>query len=348
MMESTTALKPPKRRHPLIAVIGINDWTETTDYLMAYGILRRAGLCDVVALATQPGPVRLFPALKVQPDATIADFDARHPDGADYVIVPAMSRDDDPLVLDWITRQKTTGAVIIGICEGVKVVAETGLLDSRRATTHWYSVKEMLKKHPSIHYIPNRRWVIDEGVATTTGITASMPMMLTLIEAIGGRDKAQGVANQIGVAIWDANHDSAAFKVTPRFALTVVTNTLCVWKHDRLRLELRPDLDEVSLALVADAWSRTYRSRVLSYAETPGAVQTRNGIRVIPDGIGTSSPNQQLPAIGERPAQALDQTLDTIARRYGLHTAHVVAVQLEYPWPTPAQVAISTAPASCP
>ena len=52
-----TALKPPKRRRPLIAIVGINDATEVTDYLMPYGVLRRSGVADVVLLATQPGPV---------------------------------------------------------------------------------------------------------------------------------------------------------------------------------------------------------------------------------------------------------------------------------------------------
>ena len=58
-----TALKPPKRQRPLIAIVGINDATEVTDYLMPYGILRRADVADVVALATEPGSVTLYPAL---------------------------------------------------------------------------------------------------------------------------------------------------------------------------------------------------------------------------------------------------------------------------------------------
>ena len=65
-------LKPPKRQRPLIAIVGINDATEATDYLMPYGILRRADIADVVALATEAGPVRLFNALRVEPRATIA------------------------------------------------------------------------------------------------------------------------------------------------------------------------------------------------------------------------------------------------------------------------------------
>ena len=69
-------------------------------------------------------------------------------------------------------------------------------------------------------------WLLIEGVATTTGITASMPMALTLIEAIAGRDKAQAVGRDLGLRSWDARHVSAAFKFTRPFALTAIGNTL--------------------------------------------------------------------------------------------------------------------------
>jgi hypothetical protein len=100
------ALKPPKRERPIIAIVGANEGTETTDYLMPYGLLKRSGVAEVFALSTKPGPVSLYPVFKVDPRATIADFDAKHPDGADYVIVPAMKRTDDPAVLTWIKAQR--------------------------------------------------------------------------------------------------------------------------------------------------------------------------------------------------------------------------------------------------
>jgi hypothetical protein len=94
------------------------------------------------------------------------------------------------------------------------------------------------------------------GVATTTAITASMPMALTLIEAIAGRDKAQAMSRDLGLMSWDARHVSAAFSFTRPFALTAIGNTLTFWSHELLGIEVTPGLDEVSLALVADAWSR--------------------------------------------------------------------------------------------
>jgi len=327
------ALKPPKRQRPLIAIIGINDATETTDYLMPYGILTRADVADVVTLATAPGPMTLFPALKVEPQATIAEFDARHPDGADYVIVPAMSRDDDPEALQWIRNQSGKGAIVIGVCVGAKVVGDAGLLDGKRATTHWYSVKELRGKHPSMRYVEDRRLVVDDGVATTTGITASMPMSLTLIEAIAGRDKARAIGREIGLPEWDARHESDEFKFTRPFALTAIGNTAAFWSHEQLGIELKPGMDEVSLALVTDAWSRTYRSRAVSFARTAGPQQSRNGIRILPDVIATNWPaTRLLPGIDNaKPAEALDSALGGIAARYGTRTTDFVAMQLEYP-----------------
>ncbi len=314
---------------------GINDATETTDYLVPTGILRRADIADVVLLATGPGPVQLFPALRVEPDATIAEFDAEHREGADYVIVPAMSRDDDPAVLAWLQDQSRKGAMIIGVCAGAKVVGAAGLLDGRRATTHWYYLDEMLKRSPTIDYVADRRMVADDRIATTTGISASMPMMLTLIEAIAGRAKAETVARDLGVETWDMRHASAAFSLTRPFATTVLANRMAFWSREELGMPLAAGIDEVSLAIVADAWSRTYRSNAVTFVASPSAVITANGIRVLPDRNSPDWPEERrVPTFSDqRPADALDYTLDTIADRYGERTTNVVAMQLEYPRP---------------
>jgi transcriptional regulator GlxA family with amidase domain len=326
------ALKPPKRQRPLIAILGANAGTETTDYLMPYGILKRADVADVFLVATAAGPVNLYPVLKVDAQATTAGFDAQHPDGADYVIVPAMQHPDDPAVLKWIKAQHEKGATVIAVCVGALVVANTGLLDGRRATTHWYYVDEMLKQHPSIQYVPNRRLVVDRGVATTTGISASMPISLTLIEAIAGHEKAAAVAEELGARRWSARHNSAVYKFTRPFALTAMGNRLAFWDHEDLGLALTPGVDEVALALVADAWSRTFRSRAITFAATTNAVETRNGVRIYPEKAAAEWPAALLlEPIGSEPAaDALDEALRQITVRYGIGTARFVAMQLEY------------------
>ncbi|MFT4099564.1 MAG: DJ-1/PfpI family protein [Burkholderiaceae bacterium] len=361
------ALRPPKRQRPLVAVVGINDATETTDYLVTTGILRRADVADVVMLSSGPGPVRLYPAFTVEADATIEDFDARHPDGADYVIVPAMSRDDDPVVMAWLQAQARKGATLVGVCAGAKVLGAAGLLDGRRATTHWYFLKALLERHPSITWVPDRRMVVDVGapdvtltdaadagvahpdvgtrtragvagtVVTTTGITASMPTMLVLVEAIAGRSVAEELAGEIGAARWDARHASDAFRLTRPFATTVLANVLgnalALRGRETVGIELRPGSDEAALALTADAWSRTYRSKVVAFAASDATIVTRGGVRIRPDEVASEPParRHRLRVDGQRPVQALDQALLAIGARYGPDTADVVAMQLEYP-----------------
>jgi hypothetical protein len=92
--------------------------------------------------------------------------------------------------------------LIIGVCAGAKIVGEAGLLDGTRATPHWYYVEELRKDHHSIRYVPGQRVVVNRGVATTTGITASIPIALTVIEAIAGREKAEAVWPEIE---WELN-----------------------------------------------------------------------------------------------------------------------------------------------
>lgn len=329
------ALRPVKRERPLVAVIGINAATETNDYLMPYGILRRADVADVMALATGPGPVQLYPALSVEPDATIAEFDAQFPEGADYVVVPAMEPNDDPVALAWLRAQADKGAIVVGVCAGAVVVGNAGLLDGKKATTHWYYRDRLHAASPTAEYVPDRRFVVDGRVVTTTGITASLPTMLTLIEAIAGRDKAQEVAEGLGLASWDARHASAAFRFNRPFALTVLSNAAAFWNREEFGITLKPGIDEVALAMVADSWSRTYRSRAITIADGPGAVETLSGLRILPDEVASGwLVERKIADFGnQRPVEALDHTLQAIAMRYGAGTANVVAMQLEYPRP---------------
>ncbi len=244
-----------------------------------------------------------------------------------------MDPHDDPDALGWIRRQAEKGATIVSVCAGATVVGAAGLLDGRRATTHWYFLKQLRDETSTVRYVADRRLVVDDAVATTTGITASMPMMLTLIEAIAGRSKAEAVARDLGVKQWDARHASEAFKLTRPFATTVLANVMAFWSREELGIRLEPGMDEVSLALVADAWSRTYRSNATSYAGSPDAVVTMTGIRVVPDRAGLDWPQGlRVSTFPDRkPADALDLVLDAITARYGDSTTGVVAMQLEYP-----------------
>jgi hypothetical protein len=85
--------------------------------------------------------------------------------------------------------------------------------------------------------------------------------------------------------------------------------------------------------LVADAWSRTYRSQAVTFSGSTSAITTANGVRVLPDRADDHWPEDRRVSTfsGQRLTDALDKTLHIITDRYGEPMTNVVAMQLEYP-----------------
>lgn len=325
------AMLPAKRRRPLIAVVGDNAGTETTDYIIPYAVLAESGAADVVALGTDAGPLKLRPALTIMPHATIAAFDAKHTMGADYVILPALTDRDNPEVTAWVRSQAAKGATIIAVCAGTLTASAAGLLKDRAATGHWYDIKKLQADNPGMRWVRDRRYVADRGVVTTTGVTASLPVSLALVEAIAGRDRAAAVAARFGVTSWDARHDSDAYRLDRSAFLQALGNRIFFWNRERLGVPVGQGAEEVALAFTADAWARTYRSEALTVA--PGPVTTLRGLTLLPDRRARSADLDMLPPFAPGAgAKALPQALAGIAERYGDTTASFVALQLEDHW----------------
>lgn len=325
--QTLAALKPPKRARPVVAVIGANGGTETTDYLVPYGVLKRSGIADVFALGTMSGPVKLMPALTVVPDITAAAFVQRYPDGADYVVVPALHDPTDAAVRDFIRAQAARGATIVSVCDGTLVMANAGLLDGHKATGHWFKIDSVAEARPTMRRVRDRRYVADRGIVTTTGVSASVPVSLALVEAIGGRERATALAQEIGARGWSAEHDSGAFHLI-RDDIWMILGNLMVGLFDRDTVAVRiADGDDViAAAFMADSYGRTFRTRAVVSGAAP--IRTAEGLVILPD-AGGATPDVVVDLPESQPARALDVALAGIQARYGDATAAFVRVQLE-------------------
>jgi putative intracellular protease/amidase len=337
------ALRPPKRDRPVIAILTLNEGTEITDLLVPYGVLSRANIAHVIVVAERATPVPLHPfsalgrgpeLLRIEPQGTTRMFDERYPEGADYVVVPAMEPRNDRRVIDWLLAQRKKGAKVFSVCAGSLTLAAAGLLDGRRATTHWAYIGDLQRAHPTMKWVPNRRYVADDGISTSTGITASMPATVALVEAIAGRPKAEQLARELGLASWDARHRSSDFQLTWEHRKTFLRNWLSFWRHETVGLPVSEGVDEIALALTADAYSRTALSTVVTVAGGRETVRSRHGLVLRPNvSSHAAAVDRMLPSPrAEAPALTLDRELANIAARFGGPTADIVALATEYPW----------------
>lgn len=324
------------RSRPIIAIVGENDGTVLSDYVIPYGVLSQSGVADVVSVATQPGPLKLSP-LQITPDNTVVEFDRHYPDGADYVFVPAVMKRDDPTLLAWITTQAGKGATMISICNGSMVLANAGLTRGHFATGHWSTYQQRVDKFPETHWLKNMRYVVDGKIVSSAGITAAIPTSLALVEAIGGTELADALAKNLGVSYRGTQHNSDAFHLTWGDGLSAFTSFVFHATQD-VGVPVADGVDEIALALTAEAYSATLRSHVYTIAKSDAPVKTRGGLVLVVDRVVGQGKRLDwiLPEWDATPsAQTLDKALNDIAVRYGSSAARFVVLETEYSWPGP-------------
>ncbi|XDD50077.1 DJ-1/PfpI family protein [Leptospira sp. WS92.C1] len=321
------------RKRPVIAVIGENKYTELSDFVVPYGVLTRAKIADVYALSTDAGTMQMYPALQIQIQTALSDFDRSFPEGADYVIVPAVHNSENPKLIGWIQKQSSKGAIIVGICDGVWLVANAGLLKGKRATGHWYSLNKLEEQFEDTKWIRNKHYVSDKKIVTTTGVTASIPVSLALIESIAGKEKANSIAKEFGVDYWGTEHKSSDFKFESKHIWIAAKNLLSFWSYEDIGILASPEIDEVTLALVADSYSRTYRTNVFTISNSDRPIYTKGGLILLPEKYlsGKDVPKIILENIDTMTAlPALNNALSQISSLYGEATSAFVALQIEY------------------
>jgi transcriptional regulator GlxA family with amidase domain len=153
-------------------------------------------LFNTVIIAEEDRIITCHGGLRVNPHATIEN----HPP-LDILVVPGgqgtrRERHNQHL-LDWIARQDQLTNLTTSVCTGAFLLAETGLLNNHRATTHWNSVEWMRNTYPNIEMLAVAR-VVDEGhIITSAGISAGIDMSLHMVSRLYGMDVARWTARRM-------------------------------------------------------------------------------------------------------------------------------------------------------
>ena len=99
--------------------------------------------------------------------------------------------------LDFLREASKASRRTASICTGALVLAEAGLLDGRRATTHWCIAREMQRRYPKVRVDEDRIFINDGGCWTSAGMTACIDLCLALVEADHGAELSRQIARQM-------------------------------------------------------------------------------------------------------------------------------------------------------
>ncbi len=148
-------------------------------------------------VTTDGAPVRSSSGITIVPDGDLASV--RGP--IDVLLVVGgegtPSAMADTRLLAWLRRAATRSGRVASVCSGAFVLAEAGLLDGRRATTHWSVCDQLARRYPTVEVDPDPIYVRDGDVWTSAGVTAGMDLALAIVEDDLGRDVALSIARRL-------------------------------------------------------------------------------------------------------------------------------------------------------
>lgn len=99
--------------------------------------------------------------------------------------------------LSFVRRLASRGVRIASVCSGAYVLAEAGLLEGRRATTHWRRTEDFMSRYPNVKLEPDKIFTRDGEVWTSAGITAGIDLTLAMVASDHGDKVAQSTARQL-------------------------------------------------------------------------------------------------------------------------------------------------------
>jgi transcriptional regulator GlxA family with amidase domain len=179
---------------PLEVFDGANRWCTHRGDGPRYDI-RTASLGGVT--------VRTSSGLRLAPDRDLREVGVLGPPegGPELLIVPGGegSRRPAPELVGWLRTHGPSVKRLVSVCTGAFLLAETGLLDGRKVTTHWAYCDALAARFPRIIVDPDPIFVRDGHVATSAGVTAGIDLALALVEEDLGRPAALDIARQLVV-----------------------------------------------------------------------------------------------------------------------------------------------------
>ena len=152
----------------------------------------------LTVISAVKGPIVSSSGLRIFPDAVMGvdrlpAFDTLLVAGAPHFadMIP------DPSLLDWLRRETKRARRFGSVCSGALILAAAGLLDGRRATTHWAVAHRMAELFPKVKLEIDAIHVRDGALRTAAGVTAGLDLALALVEEDLGREIAKKVASRL-------------------------------------------------------------------------------------------------------------------------------------------------------
>ncbi|MBV9596544.1 MAG: DJ-1/PfpI family protein [Chloroflexi bacterium] len=283
------ALDPSKK---IAVVVSGPRGVEIGDAMEAFEVLARSGTYNVYTVAIERKPLSLNPgptlggsSLDFIPHFSFADYDAQIGRAPDIIAIPyfdpAYTPEGDAATLDWIRTHLGSNTTILGICSGNIMLADTGLLAGRNATTNTGTFDRVQAASPTTNWLHNLRYVDDGNIVTASNLTSGIAGALHVVDREAGRSAALDVARQIGYTHTEVL-DDPRFDPTDEGLTLRLGNAALSGPTERVGVVMYDGMTELGLSGIVDPLLGSVSARTYGMAAEQRVVRSRDGLDLLP------------------------------------------------------------------
>ena len=194
--DQSKPLTPPANGAIPVAFL-ISDGAVVIDFCGPWEVFQDAHteegkqLFSLYTVAETGQPITASAGLKIVPDYT---FQTAPP--PKVVVIPAQSG-ESPAMLNWIRASAKSADITMSVCTGAFLLAKTGLLSGKAATTHHSAYSEFAMTFPDVHLKRGARFVEEGNLASSGGLSSGIDLALRVVERYYGRDRAERTADMM-------------------------------------------------------------------------------------------------------------------------------------------------------
>ena len=268
----------PARTVVIVAFPGVQSLDVTGPLEVFHTAARIAGGGYDVRVATLDGDtVPASSGLRLAGDLALADVGA-----IDTLIVAGgdgtRPHRADPRLVDWLRERAPDARRVASVCSGAFLLAEAGLLDGRRVTSHWAVCRELARRYPAIDVDPEPIYTRDGDLWTSAGVTAGMDLALAIVEEDLGRGVALGVARGLVLFLRRPGGQSQfSAQLASQFAERDAIRDLQQWMLDHPEGDLSVEAMAERVAMSPRHFARRFRAEVGRDAGPLRRARTRRG-----------------------------------------------------------------------
>ncbi len=209
---------------------------------------------DFCVVSEHGGPIASSQGFAVHTDAWgETSFDTLIVSGDNECRLPPDS------LIEYVRKSMTASRRIASICTGAFVLAEAGVLDGRRATTHWYHARAFRNRYPLVQMEEDRIFITDGPVWTSAGMSAGLDLALAVIEKDLGRDVALMIARKLVIYQRRGGGQSQFSTMLELDAKSDRVQTALTYAKENLAAELSVEVLAEAASLSPRQFSRVFR-----------------------------------------------------------------------------------------